>query len=46
MPPGSSKDATEAKLNFVINKSAPSVVSLFEDVVEGLQAREICTNKK
>jgi hypothetical protein len=45
-PPGVAKDNSDVKLNFVLNKAAPSVVSLFEDVVESLQARDISTNKK
>ncbi len=34
-----------AELNMTINKQCPSLLSLFEDVVEGLQARAICTEK-
>ena len=29
-----------------MNKTVPSINSLFEDVIESLQAREQCTNKK
>ena len=29
-----------------MNKTIPSALSIFEDVVESLQARELCTNKK
>lgn len=35
-----------SKINLILNKSAPSVLSLFEDVVESLGAREICQNRK
>lgn len=45
-PAGASKDANDFKLNLVLNKPTSSAVSLFEDVVESLQAREMCTNKK
>jgi hypothetical protein len=44
--PGSAKNETDVKLNFILNKTAPSIVSLFEDVVESLDARAMCTNKK
>ena len=40
------KDVNDFKINIILNKTAPSAVSLFEDVVESLQARDICTNKK
>ena len=40
------KDQNDFKINLVLTKNAPSAVSLFEDVVECLQARELCTNKK
>eukprot|EP00347_Sterkiella_histriomuscorum_P008020 403346677 len=43
---GASKEASDFKLNLVLNKPTSSAVSLFEDVVESLQARELCTNKK
>mmetsp|Transcript_27459 Transcript_27459/g.26540 ORF Transcript_27459/g.26540 Transcript_27459/m.26540 type:complete len:138 (-) Transcript_27459:695-1108(-) len=46
-PPGEGKNNEEDyKLNFVLNKQMPSMLSLFEDVIEGLQAREVCNNKK
>jgi hypothetical protein len=46
VPMAGVKDAAEAKLNLVLNKAAPQVVSLFEEVVQSHQAMEICTNKK
>lgn len=46
VPIANVKEAKETKINLVINKPAPSAVSIFEDVVESLQAREHCTNKK
>lgn len=40
------KDPNDMKINLILTKTAPSAVSLFEDVVECLQARDLCTNKK
>lgn len=45
-PPGAAKESSDVKINLILNKKAPSAVSLFEDVIESLQARELCTNKK
>jgi hypothetical protein len=36
VPTATVKEAKEAKINLVVNKPAPSAVSLFEDVVESL----------
>jgi len=46
VPFASAKEASEAKLNLVVNKATPNVVGLFEDVIESLTATNICTNKK
>lgn len=35
-PPGLSKDPSDFKINFILNKAAPSVLSIFEEVVESL----------
>jgi hypothetical protein len=34
--PGASKEASDFKINLVMNKNIPSTVSLFEDAVEML----------
>lgn len=40
------KSEVDFKVNFILNKAAPSVLSLFEEVIESLQAREVSSNKK
>jgi hypothetical protein len=46
LPPQLEGSPEPAKLNLVLNRNAPSVTSLFEDVIESLNAREMCGNKK
>jgi hypothetical protein len=36
----------EAGIKLAFNRKAPSLLSLFEDLIESHQARELCTNKK
>lgn len=45
-PPVVSKDNNDFKLNLILSKQSPSAVSLFEDVIESLHSRDLCTNKK
>ena len=40
------KESSEPKIKLTINKKAPSILSLFEDVIDNHQAKELCTNKK
>jgi Bardet-Biedl syndrome 9 protein len=41
------KDAPDFKLNLILNRNCASVSSLFEDVIESLNARgALGTNKK
>lgn len=43
---GASQKEEGFKLNLVLNRATPSVLSLFEDAVESLNARQFCQNKK